>query len=321
MSIVTSRVAVGERKLPLTIQFDEGSDIETFAAWHADNKELVAEALLSIGAIHFRGIHSDTVEKFDRLSKYLSPEQKSFLDGNSPRGKYTSNVYNASEYDANSIIRLHTEYSYSNIWPAYLFFCCITPAKTGGQTTVGDCRVMIDKLNPDLVEEFERKGITYIRNLHAGNGLGPSWMDAFETRDKAFLEDYCARNSIELYWQKDGSVRLVQTRPAIRVHEQTGDRLWFNQVDQFYPGIYGEEVYETLLMMAGNDEEALPMFSRYGDGTPIQKEYVEEIVRVLDEVLIPVPWEKGDLLIVDNMIALHGRLPFTGDRKILVSMA
>jgi hypothetical protein len=202
-----------------------------------------------------------------------------------------------------------------------LFFCCITPAKTGGETIVGDCRAIVDRLNPDLVDEFEQKGITYIRNLHAGHGLGPSWMDAFETKDKAFLENYCLENNISLKWQRDGSVRLVQTRPALRIHPSTGAKLWFNQVDQFYPLIYGEEVYNTMLMMSGNNEEALPMYSRYGDGSPIQKEYVEEIVKVLDEAIIPVPWEKGDLLMVDNMMALHGRLPFTGQRKILVSMA
>ena len=47
----------------------------------------------------------------------------------------------------------------------------------------------------------------------------------------------------------------------------------------------------------------------------------EEIINILDEITIPVPWEVGDILMVDNMTALHGRLPFTGDRKILASMS
>ena len=321
MNLAASAVMVGEEKLPMTIQFEEGSDIEAFKSWYNENRNFVEESLLKVGALFIKGINSNTVEKFDVLSKFLCPNAPNFLDGNSPRGKYTSNVYNASEYDSNAIIRLHTEYSYSNIWPAKLNFCCITPADTGGQTTVGDCRVMLERLDPSLVEEFERKGITYIRNLHSGKGLGPSWQDAFETQDKKTMEAYCKTNGINVQWQRNGDVRLTQTRPAIRRHPVTGDRLWFNQVDQFYPRIYGDEVFETLLMMAGNDENALPMHSTYGDGTYIQKEYVEEIVRVLDEVLIPVPWEKGDLLIVENMLSLHGRLPFTGPRKILVCMA
>jgi alpha-ketoglutarate-dependent taurine dioxygenase len=31
-------------------------------------------------------------------------------------------------------------------------------------------------------------------------------------------------------------------------------------------------------------------------------------------------WEKGDVLLLDNMLMSHGRSSFTGERKILVSM-
>jgi alpha-ketoglutarate-dependent taurine dioxygenase len=72
--------------------------------------------------------------------------------------------------------------------------------------------------------------------------------------------------------------------------------------------------------MNGGEEVALPMFSRFADGTEIKKEYIENVIEVLDELTIPVPWKKGDLLMVDNMTALHGRLPFSGDRSILASM-
>ena len=72
--------------------------------------------------------------------------------------------------------------------------------------------------------------------------------------------------------------------------------------------------------MNGGEEDALPMFSRFADGTEIKKEYILNIIQVLDKITVPVPWQKGDLLMVDNMTALHGRLPFTGNRSILASM-
>ncbi len=31
-------------------------------------------------------------------------------------------------------------------------------------------------------------------------------------------------------------------------------------------------------------------------------------------------WEKGDLLLIDNLRLGHGRLPFKGDRKILAAL-
>jgi alpha-ketoglutarate-dependent taurine dioxygenase len=36
---------------------------------------------------------------------------------------------------------------------------------------------------------------------------------------------------------------------------------------------------------------------------------------------VPVPWQAGDILVVDNMLACHGRMPFSGPRKILLAMA
>ena len=66
-----------------------------------------------------------------------------------------------------------------------------------------------------------------------------------------------------------------------------------NQVDQFFPAIYDEEVDQTLYMMVDNDVQKLSMYSTYGDGTEIQLEYINEIIRILDEITIPVHWQRG----------------------------
>jgi alpha-ketoglutarate-dependent taurine dioxygenase len=42
---------------------------------------------------------------------------------------------------------------------------------------------------------------------------------------------------------------------------------------------------------------------------------------VYREAAVCFAWQKGDLLMVDNMLVAHGRAPFTGPRRILVAMA
>lgn len=58
----------------------------------------------------------------------------------------------------------------------------------------------------------------------------------------------------------------------------------------------------------------------YGDGTPIPRKYLDKLIAVIDDEEILVTLEEGDLLLLDNFQVSHGRQPWEGERKILVSM-
>lgn len=79
------------------------------------------------------------------------------------------------------------------------------------------------------------------------------------------------------------------------------------------------EVAEYLLTEYG--PEGVPRSAFYGDGSPIEDETVELIGRLYEENAVSVPWQRGDVLIVDNFLATHAREPFHGDRRILVAMS
>lgn len=64
--------------------------------------------------------------------------------------------------------------------------------------------------------------------------------------------------------------------------------------------------------------EDLP--SVYGDGTPIPREYLEKLANISEDLEINLSLEEGDLLLVDNFQVSHGRKPWKGERRILVSM-
>jgi hypothetical protein len=170
------------------------------------------------------------------------------------------------------------------------------------------------------MEELERKGVRYVRNLHGGGGPGPSWQQTYETEDRAVVEEFCNRSNISFTWKEDGGLKLVQFRPATILHPVTGERVWFNQVDQFHPSHLDVEIYETLMMMYDNNEEDLPMYGSFGDGSSISLGAIKEIRDTVDSEICLTPWRAGDLLMVDNVLVCHGRMPFKGARKILVSM-
>ena len=74
-------------------------------------------------------------------------------------------------------------------------------------------------------------------------------------------------------------------------------------------------------LLAHYEEDELPRNAFYGDGSPIENSVVEEIRRVYTEAAVTFGWRKGDVLLLDNFLASHGREPFAGPRKVLVAMA
>ena len=198
------------------------------------------------GAIKFRGVPIDSIKTFQHIVYAISDRFLPYVDGNSPRTKLSGNVYTSTEYDASQQITMHNELSYSAKWPNKLFFSCLTPAETGGETLLADSQAILQQMNPEIVAEIEEKGIIYVRNLNGGSGIGPSWQLTFETESKEQVEAFCEASQIDFEWNGDNHLRLYQPSEGIIRHRKTGEKVWFNQIDQFHPIHLGEEMYETM---------------------------------------------------------------------------
>jgi hypothetical protein len=68
-------------------------------------------------------------------------------------------------------------------------------------------------------------------------------------------------------------------------------------------------------------EADLPSNAYYGDGSPIESSVLDEVRDVFSRVAVRFPWQRGDILMLDNMLVAHGRSPFKGLRKVFVAMA
>lgn len=313
--------AADVKTLPVITSFAPQTPIAEFVDWYNANYDSIQQQLLETGAIVFRGVDIDSLEKFENVFTQLSKNFLNYVDGNSPRTKLSSKVYTSTEYDKNFSITLHNELSYSATYPTKIFFCCILPAESGGETPIADCRKIFEKMNPDLIDEIKRKKVTYVRNLHGGQGFGPTWQHTFETEDRATVEKYCRESKVEFTWKKDGGLKLSQTRDGVIQHPVTNEWVWFNQMDQFHPSHMSPEIYETLMLIYNNNEEELPTYVKFGDNSKVTTDMIKEIRKTVDSLAVLTPWEKGDLLMADNILVCHGRMPYKGDRKVLVSMA
>ena len=117
------------------------------------------------------------------------------------------------------------------------------------------------------------------------------------------------------------SLKLFNVGPGTATHPVTGEEVWFNQADQFHPSTHPEPLYKSLMALYKSRDDRLPQNATFGDGTPIPLDYLTTIRETVRRQMALFPWEHGDLLAVDNMLVMHGRMPFKGARRILVSMS
>lgn len=313
-----------ERSLPFLIEYEPGDgppEQGSLVSWYGENQQYIDQRLLEHGAILFRGFGINTPGTFARLTRSVAPGLLDCLDDNGPRTKITSGIYTSTEYPAEYQLSMHSEYAYSHKFPARLFFCCVVEPGKGGQTPIADNRQILKKLDPSVVEEFTRKQVKYLRNLHGGNGFGLSWQAAFQTTDRAAVEKYCRGMLIDYEWKADGGLRLQHTFFSTMTHPRTGEQVWFNQAPQFHPSDYPTDIYTSLLDSYRGKEDELPQTSFFGDGTPIDDAALKHIRETMFAQATVFPWREGDVLMLDNVLVCHGRMPFSGPRKILLAMA
>ena len=61
----------------------------------------------------------------------------------------------------------------------------------------------------------------------------------------------------------------------------------------------------------------------FGDGSHLPKEGLDLLSDIAKDYTFDLPWQDGDVAMIDNYMAMHGRRSYSGDRKreVLVALA
>ncbi|MBS2531668.1 TauD/TfdA family dioxygenase [Catenulispora sp. NF23] len=283
--------------------------------WIAANRRRVEELLATRGALVFRGFHITEPAEFHEVVRSWSPKLLDYTYGSTPRSQSdVAGVYSSTEYPADQTIPQHNEMAYARIWPSYLWFCAAQPATEGGATPLADCRRVTARLSKALVQTFAERELKYVRNY--GTGFDLSWQQTFETDSRAEVEKVCEAQSIEYSWNGE-HLHTTQRCQAIIEHPVTGEELWFNQAQLFHTSSLPKEVRTQL---ATASEFEIPRQVYYGDGQPIPDAVLDQVREAFVAESVREPWQRGDVMLVDNMLVSHGRDPYRGPRKIMVAM-
>jgi hypothetical protein len=268
-----------------------------------------ARATLDAGAygVLLRGAIG-SAEDFRGLRDALLPGIAPYLEAATPRTPLGGGVYTSTDFPPGESIFLHNENSSAQVWPAYLVLGCLRAPQEGGCTPLADVGGVFRRLRPEVVARFDDLGWLLVRNFYPGFGVG--------TAEE--VDAYGDRAEITRRWLGPERLQTRQRREAFMRHPRLGHVLWFNHVAFWHPSRLGAEVRGMLVDEFGPD--GLPFDTRYGDGTVIPDEVIAEVVAAYDAETVRFTWCDGDVLVLDNMSLAHGRDPYAGERRVIVSM-
>lgn len=285
--------------------------------WIAENRESLSQALAQHGALLFRGFGIQTDLEFDDLIGAFELPNFTYQESlsNAVRRNRTERVFTANEAPPSVSIFLHHEMAQTPVYPSKLFFFCEHAQMTGGATPLCRSDVLLAKLSearPDFVAACERLGVRYSNTMpyedDLASGQGRSWRSTLSVANAAAAEEKLRVLSYSWQWQEDGQSLRVTTPclPAVRTLED-GRKVFFNQLIAAFRGWKD----------ARNSAEKSICF---GDGSAIDPADMAVAIALADELSFDIPWQAGDVALVDNFLVMHGRRPFEGERRILASL-
>ncbi len=287
--------------------------------WISANKSELELILAQAGALLFRGFPINSAETFDQFSAAFGYDNFTYQESlsNAVRINFTERVFTANEAPKDVEIYLHHEMAQTPIYPSKLFFFCQSSADQGGATPLCRSDWLYEELlqqAPGLAAAFKEKGLKYRTVMPAANdaqsGQGRSWKSTLSVDSVEAAESKLQELGYSWNWLEDGSLEAITPKLPAVMQLDSGKEVFFNQLIAAYMGWKG---------VRENPSSAIT----FGDGSEITSADLELVNELSGKFTFDLPWQDGDVAIVDNYMAMHGRRPYSGERKrqVLVALA
>ncbi len=305
-----------ESVFPYALELRSPSSIDQVVRWASDQRQHLLGLATQHGAVLLRGFPIGSAGAFDALIDALGVENFPYKKSlsNAVRINYSDRVFSANEAPPDVRIYLHHELAQTPMFPEYIFFYCEIAPRSGGETPICRSDVLYQQLvqiEPEFVQDLEEYGLQYTNVMPSADdlnsGMGRSWQSTLGVDSREAAEARLQELGYAWQWMDDGSLR-ASTPPLPAVREVSpGRRTLFNQLIAAYSGW-------------ADDRNDPSKAIRLGDGRPLAPRAARRMIELADTLTFDLRWRPSDVVLMDNTVAMHGRRPFEGSRRVLASL-
>ncbi|KIW96689.1 uncharacterized protein Z519_02080 [Cladophialophora bantiana CBS 173.52] len=309
-------------------EIDLDSVVDTIKSLQAQGG-ILTKTLARHGTLLFRGLPIHNAQDFSKFAHAFGYQPHEIIGIVVNRPVLAPNVAPANEAPKEVLIYNHNESPQVPHAPEYIFFYGHRVPEKGGETPISSSLELFYRAQqeiPEFVSELAEKGIlskvTYkVEKQYEGGStlkqaFGKKILDGDDeatrrAKIEAQISRYGRGQHTTWEWTEDGSIVLTHRLPAIRTQPGTNFPTLFTGLAAYYKNNQHDA-------NKGRKNSAQQLF---GDGTPIPEKYLAHLANITDEIRVLHKWERGDVLVYDNIIAQHGRQPWEGQQEDRVVMA
>lgn len=223
--------------------------------------------------------------------------------GRTPLPGYDS-VFLSSGQGATYPLPLHGELYYQlQSPPELLCFFCHVPPQTQGETLLCDGGALFAALPTAFQQRLQTENISYTRYS------GPDWWQKdYGTSDAEALRAFLTQQGIQA--EIDPETRVLKTVFTTSALRKRGDKFCF--INNVIPFALRER----------QEPHATQSRVRFASGEPLPDAWLDSLLSAAAALQIPIRWQAGDILLIDNRRTLHGREALLeGPRTLYLRMA
>lgn len=182
---------------------------------------------------------------------------------------------------------LHPELSRVPWQPDIAWFACEQPATLGGETAICDGIAAANAFRPAMRAHLQSNTLNHTERV---------------------TEDWC-REFLNIDDLTPQSLNEQAAGTGLQFRVVNGQILRTYLRPMLHRPLFSESLAYGNFLVFARQGLRVRTFPTYADGSEIPDNVVQEIVTVTNDLAVPIRWQKGDVIMLDNTRFMHGRSP------------